>query len=488
MLLTEEQNKKNESNLIDLLDYFDLNEESLEYLRENIWTRTEDALKLDSLLKLGDDLRHYIPIEITQNNTENPMYNKYRELLYSKYKLIELEENKIDLRYFSEDVLNRGRVVHPKTGNEVKLFKHLIKLGYPREEIEKITTYKPPMDKMYLVLSRNPVDYLFSSTNQSFSSCIGLSSSHSPCYYLGFPGIFNDNARCLAYLTKGKVSDFEIKGLNFSHYRYISRSWVIFGEGNFNIERYYPDKKQCFEEHIKGITKYGSGNIKKSTPSKVIHNSNGERLHVYMDRTEAGLDDLEDNYIYGWDNPADSGEGIMNTTYDHGGGFESISSFDDIRRGGRDFRWFCRRCDEGIHDGDEYSLNGDTYCESCYNEVVRYCDECGYEGHSSEFNDTCDGTLLCASCLADSEYTLCSRCGEAHLEVHTITNVLDNTRNVCYDCFERYTQCRECGGYFLFNVSEDICFKCSSSGVSYEGATPTPMSRYIRDMYISDTL
>jgi len=220
--------------------YNESNEQNLQIFKENLLqyffytTKTKNRVikaidnrgYLDDYFSLNVQKRAWYEIKY-DNPDEDEAYQHYYNLLHRKinenggiYKLLHSEEDGLNL--FAYSTFKKGKVKIGK--QEVKIFKYLKKKNIlTDEEIEKITTFKKSDDaKFYLCISRNIIDYIFISTNQSFSSCMNMRGSYP--YWLGLPSMVIDPNRFLVFVCKGKISKCSLKGYDFKHFKYLSRS------------------------------------------------------------------------------------------------------------------------------------------------------------------------------------------------------------------------------------------------------------------------
>lgn len=111
----------------------------------------------------------------------------------------------------------------------------------------------------------------------------------------------------------------------------------------------------------------------------------------------------------------------------------------------------CDHCGCRIDEDEIWSgAGGDgCYCESCYDDLFFYCDECGETCDIEERVDIDERSSrysrLCTSCADREGYIRCDSCGE----YHTYDMVETKDGNVyCEECLPRGMQrCDECGLY-----------------------------------------
>lgn len=446
MLLDRAKEISNQENLIELLDYFDLSEDSLNYLRRVLRHRTDEAKVLDGRLRLGEDLRISFPVKIPLE--ESPAFLKYRDLIFRyDYKIIEYNPDSWVGSYLNLDVFKSGIYLDEKSKQPVKLFKHLLKIGIPKEAVEEVTTLKNSSEQLYLTLSRNPVDYLMCSTGQSFKSCMGLESKFEGAFYMGLPSIFNDHSRFIAFTSNGKPYQYTIKGMEFNYFRYHQRTWVLYDpeSDKISIERHYPNHTIRFDPIMEKELNLCTGYIDHSFKSKVIRNLAEEIIHVYPDKVGVEVTDGGDKYYYLYDLGS---SGIHEAEYNWKGGFEELSDPEDLRQ--PYYEYECDWCGEGI---DDYTyVQGDCVCDHCAETEAARCSHCGELEHIAHIQEVHNGDEVCRLCMSE-HYLKCSDCDGIHLQ-EDLTSTEDGY--VCAMCLSDYELCSECvDGY-----TQDDSGKC----------------------------
>jgi len=184
------------------------------------------------------DKRHFISID---NNPKTDLaYQYYLKCLSNK------DNSKYqNLDIWSFETFSDGKLIIEK--QEFKLFKFLKKHGLlTKGEIDKINTLRVSNKESYVCISRNPLDFIFCSTQLSFSSCLSLKSEHG--YAFGLGSLILDPNRYIVYLTNG-IRGVKFKGINAIIPNMICRTWGIMGKDNIlYLVRYYPEKKMSFSE------------------------------------------------------------------------------------------------------------------------------------------------------------------------------------------------------------------------------------------------
>ena len=105
----------------------------------------------------------------------------------------------------------------------------------------------------------------------------------------------------------------------------------------------------------------------------------------------------------------------------------------------------CVDCGDIVEKDDAYYYNGDTICESCYNDYYFTCEECGEIVHEDDSIYIEDKDMwVCRECAEDTYY-YCEECGKWYSYEGGCTD--NNDKFICYDCSDRYglAICEECG-------------------------------------------
>lgn len=130
----------------------------------------------------------------------------------------------------------------------------------------------------------------------------------------------------------------------------------------------------------------------------------------------------------------------------------------------------CQECgcvDERLF---ELEIDGDSrlVCADCARDLgfVR-CDDCGEWIPEDEALTTADGDTICESCFEDDYFT-CEDCGEIHHRDDVIVANPDTryAEYICSDCADRhYYHCEDCGEYFSDNhghIGNNDVFICDA--------------------------
>ena len=102
-------------------------------------------------------------------------------------------------------------------------------------------------------------------------------------------------------------------------------------------------------------------------------------------------------------------------------------------------RIICYSCDNRVNGDDAFHNNGHTYCEECFGENFRYCEDCG-EYCDPDYVHYVNDTDMCEDCLRRKGYYNCDNCGEWSDDCREVGD-----RAFCIDCLERnYYFCEGC--------------------------------------------
>ena len=111
-----------------------------------------------------------------------------------------------------------------------KLFKYLRKsVGVSDSNMDYMTTNRISKGHVWLCVSKNPIDLFFCATDQSFSSCMGMSSNYSGAFYMGLPGMLVEPSRYMVFIAPGKLHTHELHGKSFRHLKYLQRNMAHWG-------------------------------------------------------------------------------------------------------------------------------------------------------------------------------------------------------------------------------------------------------------------
>jgi len=416
-------NNQNIKNFQKILKYFFLDEDSHKrvLLSLNKETRTEEEQFLDSYFGLNEDRRAFYKIQETENSDKG--FNIYRDLIYKHLIHTRDDENYYvgELNLLSYDVYRTGFITIKN--QQQKLFKFLLKQGLSPLAVEKITTIKTKGD-VFLCISRNPIDYLFASTNQSYTSCMDLNSSYDGAFYMGTCGAMLDPNRFLIFTTSGRPARYLLQKEEFYHFRYTTRSWGLVlntpslnkGAPSITFVRWYPNDNYNLAD-LMATAQYPVMPLNNVLDSLIEVTSlfsftlpkfrNGTPCHTYCDYYGFYFEDHNTYKIkYTNKNPEISGSIIRG--FRHTSGFNNIRTFKDLAR---DYPHYCSFCEVGLTTLTRYRWRGNTYCPECLNTYTITCTHCRqrYERPDHMPYGERRQMYLCPSCLR-LHYKKCVGC------------------------------------------------------------------------------
>ncbi len=211
-------------------------------------TEPEFNHSLQYFNNMGSDLREWYKLK--KESKEDKRFQSFqRDLFQLWHKVQDKLPSETIGQMLNYDCFLANKVIHE--GQSQKIFKLLVKKGImSAEQIPYYTQSKDGETQQYLCLSRNPIDYFMSSTNQSFGSCLNMTSEHYEAFYLGLLTEMLDPNKFLAFTTYGKTTKYSLETAKgnkvFKHFRYISRSWMIINsDWTVGQVRSYPDVDKC---------------------------------------------------------------------------------------------------------------------------------------------------------------------------------------------------------------------------------------------------
>ena len=459
--LNPESNEANLESIKSILPHFLLDGRSEEVAQEAIDTDT--ALSMGAMMDFDAHRRAWFEIDTPPNPDADDGYN---------FHIRRIAEKTTRGTSWSTDLVNYEVFRSGRLPDGQKLFKYCLKNGLlTQEDVDRINNNRTPTDQLYLCISRNPVDMLFASTNQSFSSCVNLESDYAGAFYMGLPDTWVDPYRCIAFITKGKFKRYTVRGYEFKNFRYIQRSWLILNaDGFFKVED-YPSANFSINGLLESADIPISGRYHPSRmrleQRETLYHENNEECGIYSDCGESY--NMSFNWTGGFEDMPDYIDETSGQCCCNCGDYVSDECAryygDDVYCGGCHdacFGW-CEHCEEyyphdqisGFDDGyycdtcldavsaecegcqerignDELCSDPDgdyAYCETCYGAKFTTCEECEVE---IDRDDAIDG--YCAGCYADL-FLVCKDCG-AVVDRDDTTDATDGRCEVCYEALE----------------------------------------------------
>ena len=444
--MTTETNDSNMDTFQELLPYFMYDDESHRRIIDVVNGERPGPLKItDEMLRLDEQLRAWYAIPV------NPAEDK----AYQFYLSVVKPCNYLNYSTFSTNRLPNGE----------KLFKYLLKNSLIEQtQIDHINSLKNNESNMYFCISRNPIDYLMASTNQPFSSCISLESSHSDAFYYGLASLVLDPSRAISFITPGKLRTYKNKGCVVKHFRYDQRQFLFLDSSRkLFVDRAYPATKWSVEPLL-----FSMGF--NTTP--IVQNSfypyfpatfpNDERALPYLDKIGITKDGF-------YSTEKGARNGVM-SCLDHSGGFFEFPDFDDICGTRR-----CCNCDCRVTEDEEYWHDGGLYCSDCFWDSFSRCEHCDEIIPCDDAFYVEDVGSLCEYCFNEHYFT-CDECSEtcSNDEQNTVINRRGDEYTYCNHCVERYANyCEECEKYYTHEVDitevddKYLCPECLSDGYYY---------------------
>lgn len=97
-----------------------------------------------------------------------------------------------------------------------------------------------------------------------------------------------------------------------------------------------------------------------------------------------------------------------------------------------DEKRYCSLCHCELDDSDDYEVEGQQLCESCFDEHTTTCDHCGETIWATD--SVCDDRTTLCSCCYDDHYRRCEGCG--HI-LHDDNVLWYNDMPYCEYCYDR---------------------------------------------------
>lgn len=244
--------------------------------------------KLKKLFENSDDLRLYFEIEKDGSDSkEFILFLRFLETLYYQF---DIKNKSKEFHYIYNNVaykdFENNKILFLK--NEIKIFKTILSamkknvsknievnsvlLKFYKDNffeeylkscdiedniklvekiIEGISIYKTSnKNRRYLVISRNPIDFLLCATSENWSSCLNMESTYAGMAWAHLPGWFGDKSRVIVYITDDIIKRYE--GLETK--RFIARSWAIYDGDAFHIIRWFPQSLLTIKELNKTVS------------------------------------------------------------------------------------------------------------------------------------------------------------------------------------------------------------------------------------------
>lgn len=524
-LMLPASNMRNIQNFSKILNNFYYNDSTNKRVLQNLSPLSKSFPDnfLDQKFQLNSQFRAFYKLDTNEDN--DPAYLSYMRFLYDNCMHIKswheaykemggLQErmngplrnpDEYEKKLFKQlevaeefDVLNyeifcSGKLTVGK--DERKLFRFCLQNELlTRAQVDRLNVLKTK-GGLYVCLSRNPVDYIFVSTNQSYTSCLNLESEAEGCFWMGLGGLIVDPSRFLVFVTNGKILRYQVKGLEFKHFKYTSRSWGIISkhEELCLVNAYPADKIRMKDKLVEAgykVLKH-SDHFKQSLINHELpRHQDGSESTIYLDNVGISCRN-EDKRKNGrtWYYTDDGTTGSL-SEFDYDGTFENVGCFDDLmhemrscdycgeryheengfylEHGGGvcgycydEYHFTCRYCRSVYHNDEAEYHNDQAHCSYCFRQNVRTCHGCA-ETVSRNDGYTVSGWDYCPDCY-NKEFFECCHCSVP--KPHDECGPKDYTDycQVCYD--EVFDECAECGtveeAYLLSSYEDErICWSC----------------------------
>lgn len=465
-IMLPETNRKNLDSYVKLLPDFYYDYRTRERIQKTLkhLTRPWKENWLDSKLNLNSQRRafYHLPVK-PEYDKAFKLYCKILNRVQDKCELFNADDGfnpiwanpkqreVIDANpsLFSYDTF-RSNKLKLSNGTEAKLFKFLIKKNLlTTDEAQAITTKKAGLDDMYFCVSRNPIDYIFASTGQPFTSCISLDSTYEEAAFMGLGALSVDPNRALMMITKGKVKNRTLKGKPFRYLRMVSRSWgILYSNNQMLVVGTYPHTNIPYQDVLSGI------DTKEIRVISDYPREASSKFHWEPTRYEDGnkamiyLDGGSPIYAYGdgsktmWRYDTSNGHTGTCRSFSCGMDFENICSWEDLENGGI----LCYECGDPVDEDYANYVDGDYYCEYCFDQNFVHCYTCGDPVYRDDAYYVEEEYDVCSRCYSNY-YRTCEFCGEPYHEDNIINTEDDYT--VCSYCLkDATTKCTDCGAVF----------------------------------------
>lgn len=423
----------------------------------NTFTRENNIYTLDRALSLDEERRAWHTIEMDRDEGNDKGYNLFLSCIDDKG--VEnvnhvLKEWNVSLSHLLSYHTYKTGKIQVGDGSERKLFKLLLKDGLlTQKEMDRLNVARVNASKAYLCVSRNPVDYIFCSARQSFSSCLDATKDNS--YFAGLVALALDPNRVFIFMTNSKEPLQErFRDKDFYYYKYISRCWALW----LDPRNIHNDDVEYKKELMLGLVKSYGANVDlhnkiKSVGYNALHmgeieddipsmfpfqppvRPDGGRAMIYLDDYGYWSDGQDWYYYPGYGNNC------------HG-----VHHCIDCGRRivGDNVRWsnnqpMCRRCFEKVFfictmcggsyviEGAFKTPEGEDICKHCFESNFVVCDVCRTIIPTKKAVEAPNDKRYCANCF-DELYTNCASCDEVAARKEAVN--VDDGRWYCRLCHE----------------------------------------------------
>lgn len=501
-----EQNKKNNEVFLDLCKtVWDFDEPSLSYIKNRISDEWHPVSEFNELLKDKDFTDQRIRFDIDMSNpTVQDLFSEsdeaYKLFTSSFENAITYLRNKYSCKIGYNEFITNKCVFKKNVTKIKKVFEvayaentegfegDFVGISYTPEKctaaivkkFEKIGASKKSAKKLQMVVSFNPVDWLMSSTSESWSSCFNINNDNNGGfqYCLGLPFQCGDKNRVMIYITDG--SKKECMGMTVDHFQ--TRTWAILGNNDLvSIVKWYPNNTVGIEpvSSITGCNLFTSEEefSEGKYPIDVLSTVKGAVINVYSDmgtwkeekgqlkligNDKSGQQIFSKNLIRIRDNMETSLDLSMSRT-------SNYYRFSSDRVGYRIPRWkelgihldmfFPERRCSCCHENKVGIFGRDYICFDCYKENAYSCYNCDgtYMKNKNPpvevITTNNEKVMLCPSCYKENH--VCDCCHR--YEMDPLRETTDG-KHICPECIKSgksgYSYCQSCS-----NLTKNIVYK-----------------------------
>lgn len=412
-----EKEKKNMKNFRDLLpDFFYTGTTEIRIKKAlNPLTRDFKHRQADKAFAVSDkDLRAWYRVETAAE--DDRAYKEYRFRIDRHSHPYIYKYNLKAYHVFKSGIVQAGK-------QQMKLFKFILKNGIlPQSAIEIITTLKDNDDgDLYFCVSRSPVDLMFCSTRQSYSSCMSLDSDC--CYWLSTGALTADPNRAIGFFTNGKLHKAIIRGRTFRFYKYNQRAFLhLVSNGQIFIDREYPSLRHDTTEVMKsaGYDATRDQTVRFTSQFNfippMIRDPHGDNQMALPYFDYIGYKDfrVKGKLRVSLDTQGLSGSPLH---FPINGGFDALNCIDDLYNDDDEDRFTCEECGDTHHIDDMiYGPDECYYCRDCADDAFTLCGHCNELAFDSDMFDTEEDGLICHRCY-ENHYMECRECqGIDHID------------------------------------------------------------------------
>ena len=392
-LMLPESNINNIETLKRLLDKFFLNKKSIERAERFLSGKlSRDERYLDIYFDLNNQKRAFYDLTISKE--EDFAYMDYKNSVSYRFQYCDDLDisSKLKEKILDYSTFKSGKI---KINGQVrKLFKFLLSKDLlSKEHIDHLNTIKTKNHKLFLCVSRNPIDYLMIATNQGFTSCVDYDfvprQGGASCFFLSNIGSIIDPNRFLVFLTDGYIKRYKIKTKEIKHFKYLSRTWGVLFHNTLNdhlvLLKTYPTNVINFK---KSLEYFYPSVVEATKPYNTINREDEilseskfkfeplefilkNRFAVpYIDNLASFKDKDTNNITYRFPScPSNEGEYMdrVHTRFKSTLKFNEMCDIDDAV-----YNYICETCGDTIHyidiinrnEGEEITKPKCRYCHS----------------------------------------------------------------------------------------------------------------------------